>query len=86
MTPRVSVHVREGHPEVTFAKLKGGFIQYPKKTQEGREERLALLESEDIRFDLDAERLRLGRGLVSRDDIIDAAAMLVSARRIRNEG
>jgi predicted RNase H-like nuclease len=38
-----------------------------------------------ITFDLDAERLRLGRSLVSRDDIIDAAAMLVSARRIRDD-
>jgi predicted RNase H-like nuclease len=35
-----------------------------------------------ISIDVDAERLRLGRGNVARDDVIDAAAMLVTARRI----
>ena len=83
--PDLQSRVREGHPEVTFAKLKGSFIEYPKKTLEGRRERLALLAAENITFDVDAERLRLGRGVVSPDDIIDAAAMLVSARRIRND-
>lgn len=85
MTPALQRRVREGHPEVTFAQLKGAFIQYPKKTREGREERLALLELAGAKFDVDAERLRLGRSLVSRDDIIDAAAMLVSASRARDE-
>ena len=83
MTPALQRSVREGHPEVTFAKLNGSFIEYPKKTLEGRRERLALLAAENITFDVDAERLRLGRGVVSPDDIIDAAAMLVTARRIR---
>lgn len=85
MTPALQRQVREGHPEVTLATLNANVVQHPKKTREGREERLALLESENITFDLDAERRRLGRSLVSTDDIIDAAAMLVSARRIHDD-
>ena len=85
MNPTLQRYVREGHPEVTFAKLTGSFIEYPKKTLEGRRERFALLAAENITFDVDAERLRLGRGVVSPDDVIDAAAMLISARRIRND-
>jgi predicted RNase H-like nuclease len=85
MTPALQRSVREGHPEVTYTKLKGSVIEYPKKSFEGRRERLALLEVENITFDVDAERLRLGRGVVSPDDIIDAAAMLVSARRIHKD-
>ena len=83
--PPVAWVNRCSHPEVTFAKLKGSFIEYPKKTLEGRRERLVLLAAENITFDVEAERLRLGRNLVSHDDIIDAVAMLVSARHIRND-
>jgi predicted RNase H-like nuclease len=82
MTPALQRNVREGHPEVSFAVLKGSPLMQAKKVQQGREERLAVLQSERIEFDVDTERLRLGRGLVTRDDIIDAAVMLVSARRV----
>ena len=85
MNPALQSNVREGHPEVTFARLRGGFVQSAKKTQEGRGERLAILESHGVCFDLDAERYKLTRKLVSRDDIIDAVAMMVSARRIHDQ-
>jgi predicted RNase H-like nuclease len=85
MNPALQSNVREGHPEVTFARLRGGVVQSAKKTQEGREERLVILESHGVMFDLDAERHKLKRGLVSRDDIIDAVAMMVSARRVHDQ-
>ena len=65
--------------------MRGGFVQSAKKTQEGRGERLGLLESHGVIFDLDAEHYKLKRKLVSRDDIIDAVAMMVSARRVHDQ-
>jgi predicted RNase H-like nuclease len=62
--------------------LKRSFVEWPKKSAEGRRERLELLRAQGITIDVHAERLRLGRDNVARDDIIDAAAMLVTARRI----
>lgn len=50
-------------------------MDWPKKSHEGRKERLELLREHGINVNVDAERLRLGRGNVARDDIIDAAAM-----------
>ena len=82
MSPVLEANVREGHPEVSFALLKGSFLEWSKKSAEGRRERLELLREHGSRIDVDAERLRLGRGNVAGDDIIDAAAMLVTARRI----
>jgi predicted RNase H-like nuclease len=61
---------------------EGAFVEHPKKTRDGERERMALLEREGIRFELDAERFRLGRKYVSRDDLVDAASMLTTARRI----
>lgn len=82
MTPSLQHGVREGHPEVTFATLAGRFLEHPKTTQAGREERLRLLEGHEVAFDMDAERRRLGRRFVGRDDMIDAGSLLVSAHRV----
>ena len=75
---------REGHPELIFAVLSGneqGLTHY-KKTPEGEQERLAILEHFVPAFDVDDVRMQLGRGAAARDDIIDAAACLVTARRL----
>lgn len=82
VTPELQHRVREGHPEVTFARLNGSLIEFAKKTREGVRERMAVLDSQGITFDAAAERRRLGAKHVSVDDLIDAVAMLVSARRI----
>jgi predicted RNase H-like nuclease len=83
MTPKLQLQVREAHPEVTFAILNGWLpLQHGKKTKDGERERLCLLRKVGIEFDLDAERKRLGARLVARDDLIDAAACLATARRI----
>ncbi len=81
MTPELHAHVREGHPEVIFAKMNGGPLKHGKKSREGERERLCLLRRAGIVIDPHAERERLGRG-VGLDDIIDAAACLATAKRL----
>jgi predicted RNase H-like nuclease len=80
--PALQQRFRECHPEVTFAVLAGQPLRHPKKTAEGRAERLALLAAQGLQFDLAAERRRLGLSRVSADDLIDAVACLVTAYRI----
>jgi predicted RNase H-like nuclease len=67
--------VREAHPEVSFALLKGAPMRFAKKSAEG-----------------EAERVRLLRPIfceiptvpgAARDDVLDAFALLWSARRAR---
>jgi predicted RNase H-like nuclease/NTP pyrophosphatase (non-canonical NTP hydrolase) len=79
-------HVREAHPEVTFAELASttGGLRHPKATAAGRKERLALLRPLLGSLDLDALRDRLGREAVRPDDVLDAAACLVTAHRLRH--
>lgn len=76
--------LREAHPELIFAVLSGnnrGLTHY-KKTPEGEQERLAILQRHAPPFDAQDVRRQLGRKATERDDIIDAVACLVTARRI----
>ena len=73
MTPRLQRRVREAHPECSFALLKGAPLGFSKKTAAGEAERRLLL------------RPHFGeigpvRG-AARDDVLDAWALLWSARR-----
>ncbi len=55
------------------------------KSREGEEERLILLREPGLEVsadDITNRRLELGRGNVKRDDIVDALAFLVTAKRI----
>jgi len=81
MTPELQAHVREGHPEVIFAKMNGRPLKHGKKSREGEQERLCLLRKVGIVIDPHTEREQLGRA-VGFDDIIDAVACLATARRI----
>jgi predicted RNase H-like nuclease len=83
MAPPLQAWVREAHPEVTFAMLDpaGGPV-HGKKSAVGELERLAILEQFVPAFDLTAEHKRLGRGRVARDDLLDAAACLVTTQRV----
>jgi predicted RNase H-like nuclease len=76
--------VKEGHPEVVFAVLNGARpLKHGKDTVEGIRERMALLEAAGVpSFDPAAERARLGRGELAVDDIVDAAAMLLTANHV----
>lgn len=75
---------RESHPELIFAVLNGNErgLEHYKKTPEGEHERLAILEDYVPAFDVRAVRTQLGLKATERDDIIDAVACLVTARRL----
>jgi predicted RNase H-like nuclease len=82
LTPSLQVRVREGHPEVSFARMNGGCLIHSKHKPEGREQRVKLLEGhfQDVRSRLaDLSSMRLD------GDIIDAFACLWTARRIKND-
>jgi predicted RNase H-like nuclease len=86
MTPELQARaVREAHPEVTFAMLAGQGLLHSKKKPAGEQERLDLLGAHGCDIDLDKIRLRLGRGTTKRDDIVDAAACLVTAHAWRHD-
>lgn len=80
MIPALQAHVREGHPEVIFAKINGGPLKHAKKSKAGEGERVRLVQKVGIRIE-HPERNAFGSN-VGLDDIIDAAACLATARRI----
>lgn len=79
--PDDAARVFEVHPEVTFARMAGAPLAHSKKTEAGRDERLALLHASfgDHPARLLHERPRKD---VAADDVLDAFAALWTARRI----
>ena len=73
MTPRLQQRVREGHPECSFALMKGAPLLHAKKTRPGELERRRLLSP---RFDHISDLPG-----AARDDLLDAHALLWSAER-----
>jgi predicted RNase H-like nuclease len=81
MSPRLQAQLFEACPELSFALMHGGApMRHTKRTQEGRDERVAAL------------RVGLGVGVTplverppsgaARDDVFDALALAWTARRI----
>jgi predicted RNase H-like nuclease len=84
MTPARQALVREVHPELVFALASGrahGLVE-PKRTAAGERIRRRLLRRLAPGFDPATVRARLGPARVARDDVVDAVACLVAARRI----
>jgi predicted RNase H-like nuclease len=87
MTPGLQNRVREAHPEVSFAAIRGSQsdasrgLEHNKREPAGVAERLHILATLGIEVDPEVERARLGPG-VRRHDLIDAAVCLVSAWRL----
>jgi predicted RNase H-like nuclease len=84
ITPARQAFVREVHPELVFALASGhphGLVE-PKRTPAGERVRLRLLRRTAPRFDPAAVRARLGLARAARDDVIDAVACTLAARRI----
>jgi predicted RNase H-like nuclease len=77
--PDLQDRVVEAHPEMAFARLAGRPCLDPKRTTEGRAERLALLREAGL-GDLDALRLPGA----APDDVLDAAALTLTAARVRD--
>lgn len=71
--------VREGHPEVTFSVMNKGPVLLRKKDPMGEAARTALLAKEG--FDVVALGSTVRRLGAARDDVLDAAAMLWTAKR-----
>ncbi len=79
--PELPDKIREVHPEVCFSILAGRPLEHGKKTKQGREERLRLLESVfgDCVHSAIADRRALGCPL---DDLLDAFVACWTAERI----
>lgn len=75
-----SVHqgrIRESHPEVVFARLKGEPLEHPKRRTAGRAERLKVLKPHVG----DVADLGHPRGMAG-DDVLDAIACALAARAL----
>jgi predicted RNase H-like nuclease len=82
MSPGLQGRVREGHPELSFAYMSGGSgLEHSKHKPEGLQRRIELLEPHfpDLRAHISGLRQR--RAIV---DLLDALAMLWTARRVRS--
>jgi predicted RNase H-like nuclease len=79
--PADQTRVRESHPDLAFHRLSGGAALPPKRKPAGRAARRALLASEGF-DDLEGWLGRFPRALMQPDDILDACACLVTARRV----
>lgn len=86
MLPGLADQVWEVHPEVTFAELAktSNGLNEPKKSTDGQRLRLELLAAQGLTLDVDRIRRELKGLKVRRDDVVDAAACLVTATRIAN--
>lgn len=86
MTPALQERVVEAHPELAFAALGRGPCAHPKRTAEGRRERIARLgriEGRPFRALLRAPlaALRAGDAVARPDDVLDACALAHLASR-----
>jgi predicted RNase H-like nuclease len=75
MTTELQGWIREVHPEVVFARLKGAPLENPKRRTAGRQERLAILRP----FVGDVSDLPRAAGIAG-DDALDAIATALAAR------
>jgi predicted RNase H-like nuclease len=73
------IPVLEGHPEVSFREMAGQGIVHPKKTFAGMSLRHQLLADEGILVPFGLESTLRG---AAADDVLDAAAMAWTARRV----
>jgi predicted RNase H-like nuclease/alkylated DNA nucleotide flippase Atl1 len=84
--PQLPIH--EAHPELAFAQLAGAPLTHPKRTAEGRAERLRLLSRQErtklpgLRIALASARRSFRRADVALDDLHDAAVLLLVAQAI----
>lgn len=94
MTPAHQARVHETHPELVFMALAGGPLTQPKKSAQGRARRIELLAGAGIAdaADLIASARAFAHGAalphghaavrVQPDDVLDALACALAARRI----
>jgi predicted RNase H-like nuclease len=75
--------VRESHPELVFRGLAGGPMKHAKKTREGFDERMTILQlfEPDTKTLIASAYLAHGEYDAARDDVIDAYVLALCARR-----
>ena len=83
--PELRRYVFESHPEVCFSVIKGDRLTYSKKKPEGLEERLELLEKldESARQRFNQALADFPRGVIARDDAVDAIILGLVAANFR---
>lgn len=82
MSPEVQRRIREGHPELSFAGMNGGAgLQWPKRSDEGRRERIHHLAPYFETLSAHVDSIEPRRAVI---DLLDAFAMLWTARRVRS--
>lgn len=79
--PADQARVRECHPELVFHRLAGGASLPPKRLPAGRAARRELLAAEGF-DEIDDWLGRFPRAAMQPDDVLDACACLVAARRV----
>ena len=81
MTRDLQSRIREGHPEISFAMMCGGSpMMHRKRSAAGRAARIAALRPHFPEIDITANGRRPAG--VGADDVLDAYAMLWTARRL----
>lgn len=81
MRPDLEGVVFESHPELIFAAISGAPAVHPKRTPEGRAERLALLQAHGLPRAV-FEPHPFARKTCAPDDLVDAGLCALAARRI----
>ncbi len=81
MAPTLEGCVHECHPELSFALIAGAPMAHPKRTGEGRAERLAVLERQGLPRAL-FDPHSFPRRQAAADDLVDAGVLALSAARI----
>jgi predicted RNase H-like nuclease len=82
ITPRHQAWLLEAHPELAFLRLSGGRVLSGKKSAEGRGLRHSVLAASGFR-ELDDWLAQLAGTGAAADDLLDACALALAARRPR---
>ncbi|MBM3710680.1 MAG: DUF429 domain-containing protein [Actinobacteria bacterium] len=80
--------IHESHPEAAFKSLKNTPLLYSKKSKEGLNERINIIRTYSNLIDtfLDGVYKKFKKSEVQPDDILDAAALAISAKKIYKTG
>lgn len=84
LDPQSCLRIRESHPELAFTGLAGQPMEHNKKTLQGREERLSVLQREaphEWFAELTIEMERIPRKIAELDDLIDAFVLMLIATK-----
>lgn len=76
---------KECHPELALKQINGKALQYKKKTKEGAEERLAILNTVSQLSLVEIKKIVRGKGMLV-DDVLDALALSLTASRFSEQG